>query len=86
MRAMATFDAHRKLTGALGDEGAEAVAHYTEESTRGLATRADLAALRADFSELRGDVYRALWIQAGAIVMINGTVVASAIALAAALD
>ena len=83
---MATFDAHRKLTSALGDDGAEAVAQYQEESMRELATRADLAELRADFSELRGDLYRALWIQGGAIVMINGAVLASALALAAALS
>ncbi len=75
---MATFDAHRNLTSALGDEGAEAVAQYQEESMRELATRADLA-------ELRADLYRALWIQGGAIVMINGAIVGSALALAAAL-
>lgn len=75
---MATFDAHQELTGALGDEGAAAVAGYMEQSTRELATRADLA-------ELRADLYRALWIQGGAIIMINGAVVASALALAAAL-
>ena len=74
---MATFDAHQEL-GALGDEGAAAVARYMEQSTRELATRADLA-------DLRADLYRALWIQGGAIIMINGAVVASALALAAAL-
>ena len=35
-----------------------------------LATKADLAALRADLAELRADLYRALWIQGGAIVAI----------------
>ena len=78
MRVMATFDAHRKLTGALGDEGAEAVARYTEESTRELATRADLNVLRA---EIRGDVYRALWIQAGFVVTVNAGVVTTIVAL-----
>ncbi len=75
---MATFDAHRKLTGALGDESAEAVAQYMEESTRELATRADLNVLRA---EIRGDVYRALWIQAGFVVTVNAGVVTTIVAL-----
>ena len=34
------------------------------------ATKSDLAALRADLAELRADLYRALWIQGGAIVAI----------------
>ena len=80
MRVMATFDAHRKSTGALGDEGAEAVPRYTEESTRELATRADLNVLRA---EIRGDVYRALWIQAGFVVTVNAGVVTTIVALTA---
>lgn len=86
---MASFEAHRNLATALGDDGAEAVAGYVEESTRELATRADLAELRADFAELRadlsefrGDMYRALWIHGGAIVMIMTAVVGAAVALA----
>ena len=86
---MASFEAHRNLATALGEERAEAVAGYVEESTRELATRADLAELRADFAELRADcsesrgaLYRALWIQGVAIVMINSAVVGSAAALA----
>ena len=35
-----------------------------------LATKGDLTALRADLAELRADLYRALWIQGGAIVAI----------------
>ena len=34
------------------------------------ATKADLAELRADLAELRADLYRALWIQGGAIIAI----------------
>ena len=34
------------------------------------ATKADLADLRADLADLRADLYRALWIQGGAIVAI----------------
>ena len=93
---MASFEAHRNLATALGEERAEAVAGYVEESTRERATRADLAELRADFAELRADfaelradfsesrgaMYRALWIQGVAIVMINSAVVGSAAALA----
>ena len=35
-----------------------------------LATKADLAELRADLAETKADLYRALWIQGGAIVAI----------------
>ena len=49
---------------------AEAVIGVVRASRAGLATKADLAALRAD---MRADLYRALWIQTGAIV---GAVVA----------
>ena len=51
---------------------AEAHAAAARNSQAGLATKADLNALRA---ELRADLYRALWIQTGAIA---GTVVAAA--------
>ena len=34
------------------------------------ATKADLAELRADLTDFRADLYRALWIQGGAIVAI----------------
>ena len=76
---MATFDAHRKLTSSLGDEGAEAVAEYVESTTRNLATRGDLDILRA---EIRGDLYRALWLQAGFVVTVNAGVVTTIVALA----
>ena len=36
----------------------------------GLATKADFAVLRADLAETKADLYRALWIQGGAIVAI----------------
>lgn len=69
---MATFETHRKLRDALGDEGSEAVTEYVEESTSELATRADIVALRSDLdvlrAEIRGDMYRALWIQGGVII------------------
>ena len=35
-----------------------------------LATKADLTELRADLAGLRADLYRALWMQGGAIVAI----------------
>ena len=58
---------------------AEAHAAAARNSQAGLATKADLIALRADFNalraELRADLYRALWIQTGAIA---GTIVAAA--------
>ena len=76
---MATFDAHRKLTSSLGDESAEAVAEYVESTTRNLATRGDLDILRA---EIRGDLYRALWLQAGFVVTVNAGVVTAIVALA----
>ena len=76
---MATFETQRRLRDTLGDEPAEAVAQYVEDSQGELTTRADFAALRADFAalrsdldvlraELRGDMYRALWIQGGVII------------------
>ena len=49
---------------------AEAVIGVVCASRAGLATKADLVALRAD---MRADLYRALWIQTGAII---GVVVA----------
>ncbi len=69
---MATFETHRKLRDALGDEGSEAVTEYVEDYTSELATRADIVALRSDLdvlrAEIRGDMYRALWIQGGVII------------------
>ena len=62
---------------------AEAHAAAARNSQAGLATKADLNALRAELradlntlrAELRADLYRALWIQTGAIA---GTIVATA--------
>ena len=86
---MATFETHQKITDALGDESAEAVAEYFEDSTRELATRADLAVLRADLvtlrAEMRGDLYRALWIQGGIIVTVISAVVGASAAVVTAL-
>ena len=85
---MATFEAHRKLRDALGDEGSEAVTEYVEEHTGQLATRADIVSLRSDLdvlrAELRGDMYRALWIQAGFVVTVNAGVVTTIVAIATA--
>ena len=78
---MATFETHRKRRDAPGDEGSEAV---TSES----ATRADTLALRSDLdvlrAEIRGDMYRALWIQAGFVVTVNAGVVTAIVAIATA--
>ena len=46
-----------------------------------LATKAGLAEIRADLATLRADLYRALWIQGGAIVAILGGFIAIAAAL-----
>ena len=92
---MATFETQRRLRDTLGDEPAEAVAQYVEDSQGELTTRADFAALRADFAalrsdldvlraELRGDMYRALWIQAGFVVTVNAGVVTAIVAIATA--
>lgn len=85
---MATFETHRTLRSALGDEGAEAVTQYFEESTEGLATRADLALVRSDLTalraEIRGDLYRALWIQGGIIVTTISAVVGATAAVVTA--
>ena len=86
---MATFETHQKLTNALGDERAEAVAEYFEDGTRELATRADLTVLRADLVTLRakigGDLYRALWIRGGIIVTVISAVVGASAAVVTAL-
>ena len=86
---MATFETHQKLTNALGEERAEAVAEYFEDGTRELATRADLTVLRADLVTLRaeigGDLYRALWIQGGIIVTAISAVVGASAAVVTAL-
>lgn len=75
---MATFDDHRRLTSALGTDGAEAVAGFVDASTNHLTTRQDLEVLRA---EIRGDLYRALWIQGGVII----TTITALAGLAAAI-
>lgn len=78
---MARFETHRKRRDAFRDEGSEAV---TSES----GTRADVLALRSDLdvlrAEIRGDMYRALWIQAGFVVTVNAGVVTAIVAIATA--
>ena len=70
------FDTHRAVK-ALRDAGAdEAMAEAivnTASAAAGhgrdaLATKADLAGLRADLGALEGRLYRALWMQGAAIV------------------
>ena len=86
-RGMAVIDtelefdtlAYVRMLRAVGVEEKQAEAHAeAARATRaGLATKADLATLRA---EIRADLYRALWIQTGAIV---GTIIAAAGVIAA---
>ena len=49
---------------------AEALRRAATADRDELATKADLTELRADLAGLRADLYRALWIQGGAIVAI----------------
>ena len=49
---------------------AEALRRAATADRDELATKADLTELRADLAGLRTDLYRALWIQGGAIVAI----------------
>ena len=68
--------AYMRMLRAVGVEEKQAEAH-AEAARAGLATKADLATLRA---EIRADLYRALWIRTGAIV---GTIIAAAGVIAA---
>lgn len=64
-----------KATG-VEEKQAEALAAAARDSQAGLATKAHLDALRAELradnaalrADMRSDLYRALWIQTGAIV------------------
>ena len=70
--------AYTQTLKAAGVEGkqAEALAAAARDSQAGLATKAHLDALRAELragntalrADMRSDLYRALWIQTGAIV------------------
>ena len=63
----------------IGKEPAEAVARAIRQGRAGLATKADLDNLE---SRMQATLYRALWMQTGAIV---GTIVAAAGVVAAAV-
>ena len=71
--ALDTARATRRLSEAgLSDEAALAVADLVAEATAGLATQASVdtgfATIRKEMAELRADVFRALWRQAGAFI------------------
>lgn len=87
---MATFEAYRKMSDALGDDGADAVAGYVTEATGELATRADIVALQSDLQvlrqEIRGDMYRALWIQGGILLTTMTALVGVGAAIITALS
>lgn len=88
-----TLDAMRRLENAGMDRAqAEATVETIREAQGEFATKSDLAALesrlhsalaglRSDMAELRGDLYRALWIQGAGIVAIIGAFIAIAAAL-----
>ena len=71
--AFDTLEAAEKLAGAGIDEShAKAIASTMR---RAVAADRDTLATKTDLANLRADLYRALWIQTGAIV---GTVIAAA--------
>ena len=85
-----TLDAMRRLEQAGMERAqAEATAETIREAQAELATRADLRSdlaaleysLRSALSDLRADLYRALWIQGAGIVAIIGAFIAIAAAL-----
>ena len=88
-----TLDAMRRLEDAgMERTQAEATVETIREAQSELATKADLAFVRSDLaavesrllsamSELRADLYRALWIQGAGIVAINSAFIATAAAL-----
>ena len=85
-----TLDAMRRLEQAGMERAqAEATVETIREAQAELATRADLRSdlaaleysLRSALSDLRADLYRALWIQGAGIVAIIGAFIAIAAAL-----
>ena len=85
-----TLDAMRRLEQAGMERAqAEATVETIREAQAELATKADLRSdlaaleysLRSALSELRADLYRALWIQGAGIVAIIGAFIAIAAAL-----
>ena len=85
-----TLDATRRLEQAGMERAqAEATVETIREAQAELATKADLRSdlaaleysLRSALSELRADLYRALWIQGAGIVAIIGAFIAIAASL-----
>ena len=93
--AAPTFDTHdavRKLRGAgIDEQAAEGIVEVVEEATSPLVTRDILqlelrglrSELRLDHSELRSELYRALWILGAGIVAVMSGLTAAAVAVAA---
>ena len=83
--SVATFDtlaAMRRLEAAGVDTAqAEAIIDTMRESAGELATKGDIAELRADLAKLGADLHRALWIQGTSIGAIVGVLVAIAASL-----
>ena len=81
-----TLDATRRLERAgMERTQSEATVETIRDAQGGLATKSDLAVLRSDLhsalAELRGDLYRALWIQGAGIVAVICAFIATAAAL-----
>ena len=85
-----TLDAMRRLEQAGMERAqAEATVETIRDAQAELATKADLRSelaavesrLQSAVSELRADLYRALWIQGAGIVAINSAFIATAAAL-----
>ena len=77
-----TLSAARKLEAAgIERRHAEALREAATADRDDLATKGDLAVLRADLEALEGRIYRALWIQGIGIVAIIGGFIAIAGAL-----
>ena len=71
------------------DEQSKVIISTIRESLGGeLATKSDLAefAIKSDLSELRADIYRALWIQGAGFVMITTAIVGVTVAVVAAIS
>jgi len=83
--AFDTHDAVRKPRGAgIGDEAAEGIVEVVEEATSPLVTR-DILRLELNElrSELRSELYRALWLFGAGIVAVMSGLMAAAMAVAA---
>ena len=82
--AFDTLRIARALRDAGFDNGqAEAIVAAIQQSLgEHVATKSDIADLRADMEKLRADIYRALWVQGAGLVMIIVAVAGAAIAIA----